>query len=40
MSIRIETDVSGYAIGGELSQLTSDQLTSESDPISSKSDFG
>ena len=25
--IRIETDVSGYAIGGVLSQLTSDHLT-------------
>ena len=37
--IRIETDASGYAIGGVLSQLTSDQLTS-SDSNSSKSDIG
>ena len=35
--IQTETDASGYAIGGVLSQLTSDQLISESD---SKSDFG
>ena len=27
--IRIETDASGYAIGGVLSQLTSDHLTSD-----------
>ena len=32
--IWIETDISGYAIGGILSQLTSDQLTSESGSIS------
>ena len=39
--IRIETDASGYAIGGVLSQLTSDQVTldSESNPTK-KSDFG
>ena len=39
--IRIETDVSGYAIGGVLSQLISDQVTlnSKSNPIE-KSDFG
>ncbi len=36
--IRIETDASGYAIGGVLSQLTSDQRLSESDEnFSSKS---
>ncbi len=36
--IRIETDASGYAIGGVLSQLTSDQRVSESDEnFSSKS---
>ena len=29
--IRIETDASGYAIGGVLSQLTSDHLTSDQD---------
>ena len=38
--IRIKTDVSGYAIGGILSQLTFDQLTSKSGSIFSKSDFG
>ena len=27
--IRIETNASGYAIGGDLSQLTSDHLTSD-----------
>ena len=35
--IRIETDASGYAIGGVLSQLTSDQRASGSDENSSKS---
>ena len=39
LHIRIETDASGYAIGGVLSQPTSDQVTS-SDSISSTSDFG
>ena len=38
--IRIETNVSGYAISGILSQLISDQLTSKFGSISSKSDFG
>ena len=37
--IQIETDVSGYAIGGVLSQLTFNQVTSL-DSIFSKSDFG
>ncbi len=42
--IRIETDVSGYVIGGVLSQITSDQLSSDhathKDPNSSKSKIG
>ena len=38
--IWIETDASCYAIGRVLSQLTSDHLTSDSDLISTKSDFG
>ena len=38
--IRIKTDALGYAIGDVLSQLTSDQLTSKSGSIPSKSDFG
>ena len=38
--IRIETNTSGYTIGGVLSRLSSDQLTSKSSSISSKSDFG
>ena len=38
--IWIETDASSYAIGGILSQLTSDQLTLDSDLILTKSDFG
>ena len=37
--IRIETDASGYAIGGVLSQLSSDWVNPD-DLISSKSDFG
>ena len=38
--IRIETDASSYAIGGVLSQLTSDQVTLDSESILTKSDFG
>ena len=38
--IRIETDASSYAIGGVLSQLTSDQVTLDFESISTKSDFG
>ena len=37
--IRIETDTLGYAIGGVLSQLTSNQITLDSTSISTKSDF-
>ena len=38
--IRIETDALSYAIGGKLSQLTSDQVTLDSESISTKSNFG
>ena len=38
--IQIKTDVSGYAIGGVLSQLTSDQVTLNFESILTKSDFG
>ncbi len=42
--IRVETDASGYAIGGFLSQMTSDQHSSDhvthKEPISSKSEIG
>ncbi len=42
--IRIETDASGYAIGGVLSQMTSDQHSSghvtHEDPNSPKSEIG
>ena len=39
--IRIENDASGYAIGGILSQLTSDQVTLDFEPNpTKKSDFG
>ena len=38
--IRIETNPSSYAIGGVLSQLISDQVTLDSESISTKSDFG
>ena len=37
--IRIETDTSSYAIGGIQSQLTSDQVTLDSESISTKSEF-
>ena len=37
--IRIETNASSYAIGGVLSQLTSDQVTLDSKSISTKSDL-
>ena len=38
--IRIETNASSFAIGGVLSQLTSDQVTLDSESIMIKSDFG
>ena len=38
--IRIKTDALGYTIGGVLSQLTSDQVTLDSESILTKSDFG
>ena len=38
--IWIETDASSYAIGGVLSQLTSDQVTLNSKSISTEPDFG
>ena len=38
--IRIETNVSSYAIGRILSQLISDQVTLDSESILTKSDFG
>ena len=38
--IRIETNASGYTIGRVLNQLILDYLTSDSAPISTKSDFG
>ena len=38
--IRIETNTSGYAIGGVLNQLISDQVTLDFKSILTKSDFG
>ena len=38
--IRIETDASSYSIGEILNQLTSDQVTLDSESISTKFDFG
>ena len=38
--IRIETNTSGYAIGGVLSQLNLDSDTPPNDSNSNKSDFG
>ena len=38
--IRIETDASGYAIGGVLSQLSTDWATPDESNLANKSDFG